>query len=89
MTRLSVPLVPTSAVSFTHDWHNMALADSDPVSLIRPEDRVDGDQTPGMIRAQALVTDDMWAGLVKTGPHIVSGWNDSHEPSSLKFHLAW
>jgi uncharacterized RmlC-like cupin family protein len=76
-------LVPTSAVSFTHGWHNMALADSDPVSLIRPEDRVDGDQTPGMIREQALVTDDMWAGLVRTKPHMVSGWHHhgDHETS--------
>ena len=78
-----MPLVPTSAVGLTHGWHNMALADSDPVSLIRPEDRVEGDQTPGMIREQAVTTGDMWAGLVRTAPHMVSGWHHhgDHETS--------
>ena len=51
------------------------MSASDPVSLIRPEDRLEGDQTPGMIREQAVVTGDMWAGLVRTEPHMVSGWH--------------
>ena len=78
-----MPLVPTSAVSLAHDWHNMALAASDPVSLIRPEDRVEGDQTPGMVREQAVTTGAMWAGLVRTAPHMVSGWHHhgDHETS--------
>ena len=78
-----MPLVPTSAVCLTHGWHNMALAASDPVSLIRPEDRVEGDQTPGMVREQAVMTGDMWAGLVRTEPHMVSGWHHhgDHETS--------
>jgi len=70
-----VPLIPSPAISFAHIRHNMYVAASDPVSLIRPEDRVEGDQTPGMIREQAVVTGDMWAGLVKTEPHMVSGWH--------------
>jgi uncharacterized RmlC-like cupin family protein len=53
----------------------MDLAASDPVSLIRPADRVEGDHTPGMVREQAVVTGDMWAGLVRTEPHMVSGWH--------------
>jgi uncharacterized RmlC-like cupin family protein len=53
----------------------MALAASDPVSLIRPEDRVEGDQTTGMVREQAVITGDMWAGLVRTAPHMVSAWH--------------
>jgi uncharacterized RmlC-like cupin family protein len=61
----------------------MGMAASDPVSLIRPEDRVEGDQTPGMMREQAVVTGDMWAGLVITEPHMVSGWHHhgDHETS--------
>jgi uncharacterized RmlC-like cupin family protein len=51
------------------------LSASDPVSLIRPEDRVEGDPTPGMIREQAVASDGMWAGLVRTEPHMVSGWH--------------
>lgn len=53
----------------------MGVAVSDPVSLIRPDDRVAGDHTPGMMREQAVVTGDMWAGLVRTEPHMVSGWH--------------
>lgn len=59
------------------------MAASDPVSLIRPEDRVEGDQTPGMTREQAVATDELWAGLVKTEPHMVSSWHHhgDHETS--------
>jgi len=53
----------------------MGMAASDLVSLIRPEDRVEGDATPGMIREQAVATGDMWSGLVRTEPHMVSGWH--------------
>ena len=72
-----------SAVGLTHGWHNMALAAFDPVSLIRPEDRVESDQTPGMVRERAVTTGDMWAGLVRTAPHMVSGWHHhgDHETS--------
>jgi len=63
------------AISLAHGSHNMALAGSDPVSLIRPEDRVEGDPTPGMIREQAALTEKMWAGLVRTESHMVSGWH--------------
>ncbi len=36
-----------------------------------------------MVREQALVTDDMWAGLVRTAPQMVSGWHHhgDHETS--------
>jgi uncharacterized RmlC-like cupin family protein len=36
-----------------------------------------------MRREQAVVTGDMWAGLVRTEPHIVSGWHHhgDHETS--------
>jgi len=61
----------------------MALAASDPVSLIRPEDRLEGDPTPGMVREQAVMTGDMWAGLVRTAPDMVSAWHHhgDHETS--------
>ena len=61
----------------------MKMAASDPVSLIRPEDRVEGDHTPGMRREEAVVTGDMWAGLVTTEPHMVTGWHHhgDHETS--------
>jgi uncharacterized RmlC-like cupin family protein len=52
---------------------------SDPVSLIRSEDRVEGDSTPGMTREQAVVTEGTWTGLVRTEPHMVSGWHHHGE----------
>jgi uncharacterized RmlC-like cupin family protein len=51
------------------------MADSDPVTLIHPEDRVEGDPTPGMAREQATATDGLWAGLVRTEAGMVSGWH--------------
>ena len=55
------------------------MADSDPVTLIHPEDRVEGDQTPGMTREQATATDGLWAGLVRTEAGMVSGWHHHGE----------
>jgi uncharacterized RmlC-like cupin family protein len=51
------------------------MAASDPVSRIRPEDRVEGDPTPGMVREQAIAVDGMWSGLVRTEAHMTSGWH--------------
>jgi uncharacterized RmlC-like cupin family protein len=51
------------------------MAASDPVTLIHPEDRVEGDPTPGMTREQATATDGLWAGLVRTEAGMVSGWH--------------
>ncbi len=51
------------------------MAATDPVSVIRPQDRVEGDPTPGMIREQAVSLEGMWAGLVRTDAHMISGWH--------------
>lgn len=51
------------------------MGSADPVSLVRPEQRVEGDPTPGMIREEAVVADGLWAGLVRTDAHMVSGWH--------------
>jgi uncharacterized RmlC-like cupin family protein len=51
------------------------MAANDPVSLIRPEDRVEGDPTPGLVREQAVSLEGMWAGLVKTDTQMISGWH--------------
>jgi uncharacterized RmlC-like cupin family protein len=47
----------------------------DPVSRIRPEERVEGDPTPGMTRERAIAVDGMWSGLVRTEGHMTSGWH--------------
>jgi uncharacterized RmlC-like cupin family protein len=45
------------------------------VRLIKPEERREGQATPGMRREEAIATDRMWAGLVVTAPGMVSGWH--------------
>ena len=51
------------------------MAAADPVTLIGPDDRAEGDLTPGMVREQAIAVDRMWAGLVRTGARMISGWH--------------
>lgn len=52
---------------------------TDPVTRIGPEGRVEGDPTPGMVREQAIATDGMWSGFVRTAPQMTSGWHHHGE----------
>jgi uncharacterized RmlC-like cupin family protein len=45
------------------------------VRRMAPHERVEGAATPGMIREEAVATDGLWAGLVRTAPGMVSGWH--------------
>lgn len=45
------------------------------VRRVAPDERTEGAATPGMIREEAVATDGMWAGLVRTRPGMVSGWH--------------
>lgn len=45
------------------------------VRRIGPEERTEGAATPGMVREQAIATDGMWAGYVRTAAAMVSGWH--------------
>jgi uncharacterized RmlC-like cupin family protein len=45
------------------------------VRRIGPEARTEGAATAGMVREEAIVTDRMWAGYVRTAPGMVSGWH--------------
>jgi uncharacterized RmlC-like cupin family protein len=51
------------------------VGDDDRVRLIPAGDRRESDPTPGMIREQAIRTDGMWAGYVRTEAHATSGWH--------------
>ena len=42
---------------------------------VRPDQRVEGQPTPGIAREQAIATDRMWAGCASTDPGMVSGWH--------------
>ena len=48
---------------------------SDRVVLIAANERSEGDPTPGMVREQAIAVEGMWAGLVRTEAHMISGWH--------------
>lgn len=45
------------------------------VRRVGPEQRTEGAVTPGMVREQAIATDGMWAGYVRTTGGMVSAWH--------------
>ncbi len=45
------------------------------VRRIAPAERTERAGTPGMVREQAIATDGMWAGHVRTASGMVSGWH--------------
>ena len=45
------------------------------VRRITPQERTAGAPTPGMAREEAVATDHMWAGFVRTEAGMVSGWH--------------
>lgn len=53
------------------------------VRRIGPEDRVEADPTPGMLRERAIEAGGLWSGLLTTEPHVTSGWHHhgDHETS--------
>lgn len=48
---------------------------TDDVRLIRADERTEGSPTPGMTREEAISTDHMWSGFVRTEAGMVSGWH--------------
>ncbi len=48
---------------------------TDDVRLVRAGERTEGAPTPGMIREEAIATDRLWAGYVRTEAGMVSGWH--------------
>lgn len=51
------------------------MTDDARVQRVRPDERTPGDATAGMTREQALMTETMWAGFVRTDADMVSGWH--------------
>lgn len=48
---------------------------SQPVRVIRANDLIAADPTPGMVRTRAFELEMLWAGRVETMPGAVSGWH--------------
>ena len=59
------------------------VAAADRVTHVPPDDRVEADPTPGMVREQAIAVDGLWAGLARTAAGMTSGWHHhgDHETS--------
>ena len=55
------------------------------VRRIRPDERTEGPATAGMIREEAVATEAMWAGFVRTAPGMVSGWHHHGDFESVIF----
>jgi uncharacterized RmlC-like cupin family protein len=55
------------------------MRDDASVRRVRPTERTQGEPTPGMTREQAVTTDTMWAGFVRTDAGMVSGWHHHGE----------
>lgn len=60
---------------------------SEDVRRITPGQRTEGAGTPGMLREQAVATDRTWAGLVRTGAGMVSGWHHHGDHESTIYVL--
>ena len=58
------------------------------VRRITPGERTEGAPTPGMIREEAVATDRMWAGLVRTDAGMVSGWHHHGDYDTTIFVLS-
>jgi uncharacterized RmlC-like cupin family protein len=53
------------------------------VRKIAPEQLTEGMATPGMTREEAISTDGLWAGLVRTEAGMISGWHHHGEHESM------
>ena len=58
------------------------MSEAEPVRYVPPGDRVAGHATPGMVREQAVSTDGMWAGFVRTAAGETSAWHHHGEYES-------
>jgi uncharacterized RmlC-like cupin family protein len=54
---------------------------------VAPEERIEGQPTPGMVREQAVQTERMWSGFARTEPGMVSGWHHHGEYESTIYVL--
>ena len=55
------------------------MAEQGQIVVVKPDERTAGPSTPGMDREQAVATDGMWSGLVRTEAGMRSGWHHHGE----------
>ena len=54
---------------------------------VTPDDRVEDQPTPGILRERAVQTEGMWAGFARTDAGMVSGWHHHGEYESAIYVL--
>jgi uncharacterized RmlC-like cupin family protein len=57
------------------------------VRVVTPAERTAGPPTPGMERQQAFASDELWAGVARTEPGMVTGWHHHGEYESVIYVL--
>jgi uncharacterized RmlC-like cupin family protein len=57
------------------------------IVVVTPGERTPGPSTPGMDRQQAVATDGLWSGLVRTEAGMMSGWHHHGEYESVIYVL--
>lgn len=55
------------------------------IRRIRSDERTEGAPTPGMVREEAIATDGLWSGFVRTDPEMASGWHHHGDYESSIF----
>jgi uncharacterized RmlC-like cupin family protein len=58
------------------------------VRRIGAVDRTEGDPTSGMVREEAIATDRVWAGIMRTQPGTTCGWHHHGDNESTLYVLA-
>jgi uncharacterized RmlC-like cupin family protein len=58
------------------------------IVVVTPGERTPGPVTPGMDRQQAVATEGMWSGLVRTEPGMVSGWHHHGDHETVIYVLS-
>ena len=64
------------------------MAQQERIVVVTPGQRTPGPPTPGMDRQQAVATEGMWSGLVRTEAGMVSGWHHHGEHESVIYVLS-
>jgi uncharacterized RmlC-like cupin family protein len=67
----------------------MRLPGERTVRVVRAAERVvpDSGQSPGMIREEAISSDGVWIGVVKSAPGMTSGWHHHGENDTYVYVL--
>jgi uncharacterized RmlC-like cupin family protein len=57
------------------DSTTLTSMSGEPVRKVAADERVEGQRTPGMVREEAIATQGLWAGVVRTEAQMTSGWH--------------